>query len=319
MRNLISDTSIDFMGRERLAVGVSGALLVVAVLAILVRGLNFGVDFTGGYTIEVGYESAPDLNEIRRTLIDAELPDAQVQTFGTSTEVLIRMAPVEGGAGDDGAASGAAVSTAVERALAATSESPIEMRRVEFVGPQVGEELREKGGLAVLMSLFAIVVYIWFRFEKKFSVGSVAALIHDVTITVGIFALFQLEFDLTVLAAILAVIGYSLNDTIVVFDRIRENFRTMRSGTPSEVMNVSINQTLTRTVITSGTTILVLLSLFFLGGKIIHGLSTALLIGVVVGTYSSIFVASMIVLHLGITREDLMPVEKEGADLDAVP
>ena len=221
--------------------------------------------------------------------------------------------------GGDGVAADAALSTEVERVLRAASESAIEMRRVEFVGPQVGEELREKGGLAVLSALFAIVVYIWFRFEKKFSVGSVAALVHDVSITVGVFALLQIEFDLTVLAALLAVIGYSLNDTIVVFDRIRENFRTMRSGTPLEIMNTSINQTLTRTVITSGTTLLVVLSLFIFGGKIISGFSLALLIGIVVGTYSSIFVASMLVLHLGITREDLMPVEKEGAELDAIP
>ena len=291
------------------------------------RGLNFGVDFTGGYTIEVGYERAPDLNAIRAALVEAELPDAQVQSFGSSTEVLIRMAPQEsaddGGNADEtsggGVAADAALSTEVERVLTAASESAIEMRRVEFVGPQVGEELREKGGLAVLSALFAIVVYIWFRFEKKFSVGSVLALVHDVTITVGIFALLQIEFDLTVLAALLAVIGYSLNDTIVVFDRIRENFRTMRSGTPLEIMNTSINQTLTRTVITSGTTLIVVLSLFIFGGKIINGFSLALLIGIAIGTYSSIFVASMIVLHLGITREDLMPVEKEGADLDAIP
>ena len=326
MRNLISETNIDFLSRSRLAGIVSGTLLVVALLAILIRGLNFGVDFTGGYTIEVGYERAPDLNVIRAALEEAELPDAQVQTFGTSTEVLIRMAPPEDpdGGADDGAeaaaaVSGAQVSTEVERVLSAASESAIEMRRVEFVGPQVGEELREKGGLAVLSALFAIVVYIWFRFEKKFSVGSVAALVHDVMITVGIFALLQIEFDLTVLAALLAVIGYSLNDTIVVFDRIRENFRTMRSGTPIEVMNTSINQTLTRTVITSGTTLFVVLSLFIFGGKIINGFSIALLIGIVVGTYSSIFVASMLVLRLGITREDLMPVEKEGAELDAIP
>lgn len=312
MRNLISDTDIDFMGRAREAGIISGALLFIAIVAILVRGLNFGVDFTGGYTIEVSYASAPDLNEVRGTLASAGIPDAQVQSFGSSTEVLIRLAPREG-------LDGPGVSSDVLEALAPTSETPIEMRRVEFVGPQVGEELREKGGLAVLLALFGIVVYIWFRFEKKFSVGSVAALVHDVTITVGFFALTQIEFDLTVLAALLAVIGYSLNDTIVVFDRIRENFLLIRSGTPSSVMNSSINQTLTRTVVTSGTTVLVLLSLYLFGGKIISGFALALLIGVGVGTYSSIFVASVIVLRLGITREDLMPVEKEGAELDSTP
>jgi preprotein translocase subunit SecF len=310
MRSLINSTQFDFMGRYRLAVAISSALIVVAVLAIAIRGLNLGVDFTGGYTIEVGYDQSADLNAIRSALATAELPDSQVQTFGTSTEVLIRMAPKEG-------FTGANVSTEVLRVLAQASESEVTMRRVEFVGPQVGEELREKGGLAILAALFGIIVYIWFRFEKKFSVGSVLALVHDVLITVGFFALFQIEFDLTILAAILAVIGYSLNDTIVVFDRIRENFLSMRSGTPVEVMNESINQTLSRTVITSLTTLLVLLSLFLFGGQIIHGFSLALIIGVVVGTYSSIFVASITVLRLGITKEDLMPVEKEGAELDS--
>jgi preprotein translocase subunit SecF len=313
MRTLVSEGGFDFMGRRTFAYVVSGTLLAVAILAIVIRGLSFGVDFTGGYTIEVGYQSAPDLDVLRDTLVAAELPDAVVQTFGTSTDVLIRMAPGEEQSND------AQVSDAVLAALATTSDEPIDMRRVEFVGPQVGEELRETGGLAVLFALAAIVVYIWFRFEKKFSVGSVAALVHDVIITIGFFALFQIEFDLTILAAILAVIGYSLNDTIVVFDRIRENFLGMRRGTPAEVINASINQTITRTVVTSGTTLLVLLSLFFLGGAIIHGFALALLIGVIVGTYSSIFVASLAVLMLGITREDMMPVEKEGAELDSIP
>jgi len=310
MRSLIGNTQFDFMGRNRLAVIVSSVLIVLALLAIAFRGLNLGVDFTGGYTIEVGYEQAADLNSIRSALATAELPDSQVQAFGSSTEVLIRMAPKEG-------FTGANVSTEVLRVLSEASESEVTMRRVEFVGPQVGEELREKGGLAILAALFGIIVYIWFRFEKKFSIGSVLALVHDVIITVGFFALFQIEFDLTILAAILAVIGYSLNDTIVVFDRIRENFRLMRSGTPTEVMNESINQTLSRTVITSLTTLLVLLSLFLFGGQIIHGFALALIIGVLIGTYSSIFVASTAVLRLGITKEDLMPVEKEGAELES--
>jgi len=245
MRTLVSEGGFDFMGRRTFAYVVSGTLLAVAILAIVIRGLSFGVDFTGGYTIEVGYQSAPDLDVLRDTLVAAELPDAVVQTFGTSTDVLIRMAPGEEQSND------AQVSDAVLAALATTSDEPIDMRRVEFVGPQVGEELRETGGLAVLFALAAIVVYIWFRFEKKFSVGSVAALVHDVIITIGFFALFQIEFDLTILAAILAVIGYSLNDTIVVFDRIRENFLGMRRGTPAEVINASINQTITRTVVTS--------------------------------------------------------------------
>ena len=313
MRNFIGESSYDFIGHRRIAMYVSGALITLSLLAILIRGLNFGVDFTGGFTIEVGYERAADIQAIRDALGAADLPDASVQNFGSSTEVLIRMAPPEDGKG------GAALSEEVFAALAPTSDTPVDMRRVEFVGPQVGEELRETGGLAVLMALFAIVVYIWFRFEKKFSAGSVLALVHDVLITVGIFALFQIEFDLTILAAILAVIGYSLNDTIVVFDRIRENFRSMRSGTPAEVMNVSVNQTLSRTVITSFTTLLVLLALFIFGGKIINGFALALIIGVIIGTYSSIFVASTAVFALGITKEDMMPVEKEGADLGDVP
>ena len=312
MRNLIKNSSIDFIGRQREAMILSSALIVISLLAILIRGMNFGVDFTGGYTIEVGYEQAPNLETIRGAMAAAEMPDSQVQTFGKSTDVLIRMAPRED-------LSSADVSTEVLRVLDSVSDSPISIRRVEFVGPQVGEELREKGGIAVLTALFFIVVYIWFRFEKKFSVGSVLALVHDVIITVGIFSLFQIEFDLTILAAILAVIGYSLNDTIVVFDRIRENFLLLRSETPAEVMNVSINQTLSRTVITSLTTLLVLFSLFLFGGKIINGFALALIIGVVVGTYSSIFVASVSVLRLGITKEDLMPVEKEGADLESTP
>ena len=312
MRNLISNSNIDFMKLTRPAWMVSGALIVLSLLFILIRGLNFGLDFTGGYIIEVGYPQAADLNDIRQTLSNGEFPDASVQNFGTSRDVLIRMAPQEG-------ADKAKLSQKILDALAGTgsNKQEIDMRRVEFVGPQVGEALREQGGLAVLSALFAIVVYIWFRFEKKFSVGSVLALVHDVVITLGIFALLQLDFDLTVLAAILAVIGYSLNDTIVVFDRIRENFRSMRRGTPAEVINTSVNQTLSRTVITSLTTLMVLLCLFIFGGKIISGFALALLIGVIVGTYSSIFIASAAVLRLGITREELMPVEKEGADQES--
>ena len=300
------------MGMRKTAWIGSGVLLVLALVLILTRGLNFGLDFTGGNIIEVGYPETADLNRIRDSLAGSGLPDASVQNFGTSRDVLIRIAPQEG-------TDRAKLSQQVLDVLSGTSDGELDMRRVEFVGPQVGEALREQGGLAILSALFAIVVYIWFRFEKKFSVGSVLALVHDVVITVGIFAMFQLDFDLTVLAAILAVIGYSLNDTIVVFDRIRENFRSMRRGSPAEVINTSVNQTLSRTVITSLTTLLVLLCLFIFGGKIISGFALALIIGVVVGTYSSIFVASTAVLALGITREELMPVEKEGADLEGIP
>ncbi|PID61458.1 MAG: protein translocase subunit SecF [Gammaproteobacteria bacterium] len=314
MRNLIADHSFDFLGKRRFAAIISVALVVLSLVLIVSRGLNYGVDFTGGYTIEVGYEQAPDLNGIRDALAAADLSDAVVQAFGSSTDVLIRLAPREG-------ITSATLGDEILQLLSADTEGRVEMRRVEFVGPQVGEELREKGGLAILSALAAIILYIWIRFEKKFSVGSVLALVHDVVITVGVFALFQFEFDLTVLAAVLAVIGYSLNDTIVVFDRIRENFITLRSGKPIDVMNLSINQTLTRTVITSCTTLFVVLALLLFGGQIIQSFSIALLVGIVVGTYSSIFVASAAVLELGVTKEDLMPVEKEGADsdLDARP
>ena len=237
MRTLIGEQNIDFLGKSRIPLMVSGAMLVVAILAIAIRGLAFGVDFTGGYTIEVGYAEAPDVNAIRQTLEDAELPPAQVQTFGTSTDILIRMAPREADAGDENAdsapgAAGASVADEVVAALRASADSDVEIRRQEFVGPQVGEELRETGGLALLTALAGILLYVWMRFEKKLAIGSVLALVHDVTIVVGFFALFGIEFDLTILAALLAVIGYSLNDTVVVFDRIRENFRTMRRGTP---------------------------------------------------------------------------------------
>ena len=312
MRNLIGDLNIDFMGKRKFALILSSALVLIALAAIFARGLNLGVDFTGGYTIEVGYDAAANLDEVRATMVATGFEDAVVQTFGTNTDVLIRIAP-------RAELTGVELSTKVTDALKAASGGTVEMRRVEFVGPQVGEELRETGGLAVLAALAAIVFYIWIRFEKKFSVGSVLALVHDVIITLGIFALFQIEFDLTILAALLAVIGYSLNDTIVVFDRIRENFLGMRRGTPAEVINSSVNQTLSRTIITSLTTLLVLLALFFLGGKIINGFALALIIGVIVGTYSSIFVASTAVLELGISKEDLMPVEKEGADFEEQP
>ncbi len=308
MRNLFEKTNFDFMGRERLAVAISVGMIVLSLVAIVGRGLNLGVDFTGGYTIELGYEKAVDLNEIRTRLESAHIEGAQVQNFGSSTDVLLRLAPKAG-------VTSATLSTEVLAALKPTSDQPITVRRVEYVGPQVGEELREKGGLAILVALAAIVVYIWFRYEKKFAVGAVLATVHDVIVTVGFFALFQFEFDLTVLAAILAIIGYSLNDTIVVFDRIRENFRTTRDGTPQSVMNDAINQTLSRTIITSGTTVMVVVSLLLLGGQVIQGFALAMLIGIVYGTYSSIFVASMLVKGMGICKADLMPVVKEGAEV----
>ncbi|WP_303900781.1 protein translocase subunit SecF [Thiohalomonas denitrificans] len=303
---IFTQTKVDFMRSWKGAVALSLVLIVVALGSLLVRGLNFGIDFTGGTLLEVSYEQPAELSSIRSTLVEAGYEGAVVQHVGTSRDVLIRLAPREG------------VSTAQlsERVMAAlrASDDQLQMRRQEFVGPQVGDELVERGGLALLYALLGILVYVALRFEKRFAVGSVAALVHDVILTLGFFSLLQLEFDLTIMAAILAVIGYSLNDTIVVFDRIRENFRKMRKGSSADVVNASLNQTLSRTVLTSGTTALVLLALFFLGGELIHGFATALLVGVLVGTYSSIYIASPVLLALGVSREDLLPVEKEGAE-----
>lgn len=311
-RSSDQDLSIrfDVMSKRRMAMFLSAALIVISLLSLATRGLTFGIDFTGGYLIEVGYQQPVEINPVRDALRAGGFDDASVQHFGTAKDLLVRLAPREG-------VNSAVLSDQLINELKHTGD--LEVRRVEFVGPQVGEELREQGGLAVLYALIGIVIYVWLRFEKKFSVGSVAALVHDVIITLGVFSLFQVEFDLSVLAAILAVIGYSLNDTIVVYDRIRENFRKIRKAEPVQVMNVSINQTLSRTLITSATTLLVLLALYILGGEVIAGFSLALIIGVVVGTYSSIYVASASVLALGITKQDLMPVEKEGDELDAMP
>ena len=302
------EPSFDFMGKRKLALILSILLVIISIVSLATRGLNFGIDFTGGTLIEVGYENSADLSEVRATLESAGYGDAITQHFGSSKDVLIRVPPYEGMTNAD-------LSTGVLNALhAAAGAGEVEMRRVEFVGPQVGEELTEKGGLAMIYALFGILIYITLRFEKRFAVGSVVALVHDVIITLGIFSILRLEFDLTTLAAILAVIGYSLNDTIVVFDRIRENFRKMRKGSPVEVANRSINQMLSRTLVTSFTTLFVLLALFVLGGEIIHSFATALIIGIVVGTYSSVYVASATALALGVSKQDLMPVKKEGED-----
>ena len=306
-------TKFDFMGKRRLALAVSGILLVVAIGSLITRVLNFGIDFTGGTLIEVGYAEPPDLAAVRNTLESAGFDDAVVQHFGTARDVLIRLAPR-----DD--VSKAELSDKVFATLRdAEGADELDLRRVEFVGPQVGDELTEQGGLAMLIALAAILVYVALRFEYRFAVGAVAALAHDVLITLGFFSVLQMEFDLTVLAALLAVIGYSLNDTIVVFDRIRENFRKVRRGSPVEIVNISLNQTLARTLMTSFTTLLVLLALFFLGGELIHSFATALIVGVLVGTYSSMYVASPTALALGVSKADMMPVKKEGAEVDLRP
>jgi preprotein translocase subunit SecF len=298
-------TKINFMGYRKLAMIISIIAVLLSVASLAIRGLNLGIDFTGGSIIEVGYEQAAELGPIRTNLEQAGFDKPIVQHFGTANDVLIRLAPQEGVAQ-------AELADKVLQVLRENAEGEsVTMRRVEFVGPQVGEDLRDDGGLAVLFALFGILVYVALRFEYRFAFGSIAALMHDVIITLGVFSFAQIEFDLTVLAAILAVIGYSLNDTIVVFDRIRENFRKLRKATPVEVVNGSVNQTISRTLVTSLTTLMVLIALFFLGGEIIHSFAMALIIGVVVGTYSSIYIASSLLLMMGITKADLIQVKKE--------
>lgn len=298
--------NFDFMGKRRQAFIFSLALILGSLVSLATRGLNFGIDFTGGALVEVSYQEAVELDQVRSRLAAAELGDAVAQYFGSARDVLIRVPQTQGKNNAD--ASDAIIAALREPGL------PVEIRRAEYVGPQVGEELQEDGGLAMIYALIMIFIYIAFRFQRLFSVGAIAALAHDVIITVGFFSITQIDFDLTVLAALLAVIGYSLNDTIVVFDRIRENFRRIRKGAPVEIVNASLNQTLSRTLTTSLTTLLVLGALFSLGGEIIRPFSTALIVGVLIGTYSSIYVASPVTLVLGISKQDLMPVEKEGAD-----
>jgi preprotein translocase subunit SecF len=305
MKFLKNKQNIDFMGKRQVALVFSLVLLTIAVGSMVTRGLSLGIDFTGGTLIEVGYSEPPDLDSVRKALADSGHGDSSVQQFGTPRDILIRL-------GSSADADSSRLSDEVFAALSKAADSEVDLRRVEFVGPQVGDELAEDGALAVLVALIAILMYVAMRFEWRFAVGSVIALVHDVIIVVGLFALLQIEFDLPVLAAVLAVIGYSLNDTIVVFDRIRENFRKMRKGEPVEIVNRSLNETLSRTLVTSLTTILVLLALFFLGGEIIHGFAFALLVGVLVGTYSSIYVASTSILMLGVSKADLMQVKKEG-------
>ena len=313
MQFLSLNHTVNFM-KLRLATMVLSTVLILGSLVSLgMNSLNWGLDFTGGTLIEVGYEESADLEKIRTELAGADFEDAVVQNFGSSQDVLIRIAPREG-------VKASAIGDQVLAALREDGET-VDMRRIEFVGPQVGDELTEQGGLAMLVALLCILVYVAMRFEWRFALGSVAALVHDVILTLGLFSVLQIEFDLTVLAAVLAVIGYSLNDTIVVCDRIRENFRKIRKGEPVEIVNISLSQTLNRTIITSLTTVLVLIALFYKGGALIHGFATALLFGIAVGTYSSIYIASSVALALGISKEDLMPVqvEKEGADMDPLP
>ena len=305
----VDSFNFDFMGVRRIALAASAVVLVLSMGSVLTRGLNFGLDFTGGDLLELSYQGEADLAGIRAALTGAGFENPLVQNFGTVTDVLVRL-PLQEEA-EEGETR--------ERVLAAlrAHDPSVELRRFEFVGPQVGEELTERGGLAMLIALVLIFIYVMLRFRWKFAAGTISALVHDVIVVVGFFSLFGFGFDLTILAAILATIGYSLNDTIVVFDRIRENFRLMRRGTAKEVINRSINQMLGRTMITSLTTLLVLICLFLLGGETVSGFALALIVGVVVGTYSSIYVASAAALALNVSPADLIPPKRE--EIDSMP
>lgn len=302
--------AIDFMGKRHVALIFSGLILAGSIIALAFQGVNRGLDFTGGTLIEVGFSESVDPTTVRNILSDAGYINAVVQNFGSETDILIRVPPNAIAAGTGGQTRlGDQISAALEAQI-----GKVELRRSEFVGPAVGEELTEDAGLALLAALGMIMVYIMFRFTGKFALGAVAALIHDVIITIGAFAAFQWTFNLPELAALLAVIGYSLNDTIVVSDRIRENFRSTRRGTSAEIINYSLNQTLARTLVTSLTTLLVLVALLLAGGEQIAGFARALTIGVLIGTYSSIYVAATVLLTLQLSRQDLAVPEKESAD-----
>ena len=304
-----SRLNIDFMGARRVALAVSAVVIAASLVSLVTRGLNFGLDFTGGDSLELTYDGEADLADIRATLNEEGFEDPVVQNFGTTSDVLVRVPlQAESEEGNNRAR--------ILEALQARDPT-VELRRTEFVGPQVGEELTERGGLAMLIALMLIFVYVMLRFRWKFAAGTITALVHDVIVVVGFFSIFGFGFDLTILAAILATIGYSLNDTIVVFDRIRENFRLMRRGSGVEVINRSINQMLGRTMITSFTTLLVLICLFLLGGQTVSGFALALIVGVVVGTYSSIYVASASALALNVTPADLIPPKRE--EIDSLP
>lgn len=307
--------NIDFMRWSKLAFAFSLLMIAASVFSLSTKWLNWGLDFTGGTLIEVGFENPADLQLIRESLHGKGFGDAIVQNFGTSRDVMVRLRPREGLQGE-------MLGSQILEAINLGTGQVVEMRRIEFVGPNVGDELTEAGGLAILVSLICIMLYVSMRFEWRLAVGAVASLAHDVIITLGVFSFFQIEVDLTIVAALLTVVGYSLNDTIVVYDRVRENFRKMRNTDAREVINASVSQTLSRTLITSATTLFVVIALFLQGGAMIHGFATALLLGITIGTYSSIYVASALALKLGITREHLLPpppVDKEGEEFETMP
>ena len=309
--NILGKTNFNFMEKRKLALVFSLILITLSIASLATRGLNLGLDFTGGTAVVVNFEKTIELEEVRDLLKNNGFSDAVVQNFGSAKSVQIRL-PTK--SVND--------SSKISNQLAdiiLPLDSSAKVGKGDFIGSQVGKELVNQGSLAILYAIIGILLYVTMRFEWRFSIGSVVALVHDVIITTGMFSITQMEFDLTILAALLAVIGYSLNDTIVVFDRVRENFKGLRKKSSEQVFNISINQTISRTIITSFTTLLVLMALFFIGGAMIHGFAFALIIGVIIGTYSSIFVASTATLFLGISREDLMTVEKEGANLDHIP
>ena len=312
MRIFSKKPNIDFLsgGRRKAAFALSALVITASVASLATRGLEFGIDFTGGILLEVGYERAADIEQIRGDLFAAGFADAQVQLFGAANDVLVRLPPQDADPG--------AIRQRLQQTLAADGEA-IDLRRVEAVSPQVGSELAEQGGLAMIIALLLIFAYVMFRFQWKFAAGAVAALAHDVVITVGFFSLFGLPFDLTVVAAVLAVIGYSLNDTIVAFDRIRENFFKLRGVDAEAAMNVSINEMLARTLITGLTTLLVLTALFIFGGESIMPFSSALIVGIIVGTYSSIYTASATALLLNISAQDLIEPIKDPELVDDLP
>jgi preprotein translocase subunit SecF len=300
---IIGTTDIDFIGKRRMAMLFSGIVLVAAIAIILTKGINWGLDFTGGTIVEVGFPDTVAIDDVRSVMDEAGFLGAEAQHYGKSSDVIIRIPPT--------AAQGnnAEVSTQVLQVLTAM-DANVEMRSVGFVGPKVGGELVEKGSLALLFVVIGVLIYVAIRFEWRLAVGTIVALVHDPLIVLGVFSLFQWEFNLTVLAALLAVLGYSVNDSVVVLDRIRENFRVMRKGTTVMVMNKAINDTLSRTLITSGTTLMATLILLFFGGPVMRDFALALTVGIFVGTYSSIYIASSIALELGLTRENLLPEAK---------
>ena len=307
---LIFKKTVNFLSIRRITTTLSIVLMIFSLVSIISKGLNPGIDFTGGFQVEVSYEQSPEIESIRNNLSAAGFNDAIVQNSGSATDIMIRIAPREG---LDSRTVGKLIIDNLNQ-----SSNSVELMSSEYVSAQVGEELTEQGGLAMVFALIMIMIYIVFRFQWKFSIGAVMALIHDVLITIGVFSFFQITFDLAVLAAILAVVGYSLNDTIVIFDRIRENFRSMRRAETLDILNSSITQTISRTMITSSTTLMVLLSLYIMGGQSLQGFSLALIIGVLIGTYSSIFIASTSIFYLDISTSDLLPSKREEVD-DGMP